>query len=95
MPSARYNRDLLESCLQLRPAADLDRMAQEAESSVPTEPDPETWHYQGTIFAFCGKKQAALHLLRARSNTTIARTRIYFMILCWQNFAQIRHLTNC
>jgi hypothetical protein len=65
MPSARYNRDLLESCLQLRPAADLDRMAQEAESSVPTEPDPETWHYQGTIFAFCGKKQAALHLLQS------------------------------
>ncbi len=66
MPTApRYRRDLLEACLQLRPAADLDRMAQEAESSLPSEPDPETWYYQGAIFAYCGKKQAALHLLQA------------------------------
>jgi hypothetical protein len=40
-------------------------MAQEAEASLPAEPDPETWYYQGTIFAFCGKKQAALHLLQS------------------------------
>jgi tetratricopeptide (TPR) repeat protein len=66
MPATpRYRRDLLEACLQLRPAADLDRMAQEAESSLPTEPDPETWYYQGAIFAYCGKKQAALHLLQS------------------------------
>ena len=66
MPTTpRYHRDLLESCLQLRPAADLDRMAQEAETSLPTQPDPETWYYQGSVFAFCGKKQAALHLLRS------------------------------
>jgi serine/threonine protein kinase/tetratricopeptide (TPR) repeat protein len=66
MPTTpRYHRDLLEACLQLRPAADLDRMAQEAETSLPTEPDPETWYYQGALFAFCGKKQAALHLLQS------------------------------
>jgi eukaryotic-like serine/threonine-protein kinase len=66
MPSTpRYHRDLLEACLQLRPAADLDRMAQEAETSMPTEPDPETWYYQGALFAYCGKKQAALHLLQS------------------------------
>ena len=66
MPTApRYRRDLLEACLQLRPAADLDRMAQEAETSQPTEPDPETWYYQGALFAYCGKKQAALHLLQS------------------------------
>jgi serine/threonine protein kinase/TolB-like protein len=66
MPSAPiYHRDLLESCLQLRPAADLDRIAHEAETSLPTEPDPETWYYQGALFAFCGKKQAALHLLQS------------------------------
>ena len=61
----RYHRDLLEACLQLRPAADLDRMAQEAETSLPTDPDPETWYYQGALFAYCGKKQAALHLLQS------------------------------
>jgi serine/threonine protein kinase/tetratricopeptide (TPR) repeat protein len=66
MPATpRYHRDLLEACLQLRPAADLDRMAQEAETSLPTEPDPETWYYQGALFAYCGKKQAALHLLQS------------------------------
>jgi serine/threonine protein kinase/tetratricopeptide (TPR) repeat protein len=66
MPNTpRYHRDLLEACLQLRPAADLDRMAQDAETSLPSEPDPETWYYQGAIFAYCGKKQAALHLLQS------------------------------
>ncbi len=66
MPTApRYHRDLLEACLQLRPATDLDRMAQEAETSLPAEPDAETWYYQGSLFAFCGKKQAALHLLQS------------------------------
>jgi eukaryotic-like serine/threonine-protein kinase len=66
MPTApRYHRDLLESCLQLRPAADLDRLAHEAETSRPSEPDAETWYYQGTLFAYCGKKQAALHLLQS------------------------------
>jgi hypothetical protein len=66
MPTTpRYHRDLLEACLQLRPASELDRMAQEAETSLPTEPDPETWYYQGALFAYCGKKQAALHLLQS------------------------------
>jgi serine/threonine protein kinase/tetratricopeptide (TPR) repeat protein len=66
MPTTpRYHRDLLEACLELRPVAELDRMAQEAESSLPTEPDPETWYYQGALFAYCGKKQAALHLLQS------------------------------
>jgi serine/threonine protein kinase/tetratricopeptide (TPR) repeat protein len=63
--SPRYHRDLLEACLQLRPAADLDRMAQEAETSSPTELDAETWYYQGALFAYAGKKQAALHLLES------------------------------
>jgi len=66
MPTTpRYHRDLVESCLQLRPAADLDRLAHEAETSLPTEPDPETWYYQGSLFAFCGKKQAAFHMLQS------------------------------
>src|SRR5258707_10956028 len=66
MPTTpRYHRDLLESCLQLRPAADLDRMAHEAETSLPSDPDPETWYYQGALFAFCGKKQAAFHMLQS------------------------------
>ncbi len=66
MPAAsRYHRDLLEACLQLRPASDLDRIAHEAETSFPADPDPETWYYEGSLFAYCGKKQAALHLLQS------------------------------
>jgi serine/threonine protein kinase/tetratricopeptide (TPR) repeat protein len=65
MPTApRYHRDLLEACLQLRPAADLDRIAHEAETTLPTDPDPETWYYEGTLLGYCGKKQAAFQLLR-------------------------------
>lgn len=66
MPAApRYHRDLLEACLQLRPASDLDRIAHDAETSFPADPDPETWYYEGSLFAYCGKEQAALHLLQA------------------------------
>jgi tetratricopeptide (TPR) repeat protein len=66
MPTApRYHRDLLESCLQLRPATELDRLAQSAETNLPSDADPETWYYQGAIFAFCGKKQAALRLMES------------------------------
>jgi eukaryotic-like serine/threonine-protein kinase len=66
MPSApRYHRDLLEACLGLRPTAELDRMAQEAEGSLPAELDVETWYYEGAVFAYCGRTQAALHLLES------------------------------
>jgi eukaryotic-like serine/threonine-protein kinase len=63
--SPRYHRDLLEACLQTQPGAALDHMAHDAETLPPTEPDPETWYYQATIFSFCGKKQAAMHLLQS------------------------------
>ncbi len=32
---------------------------------APAEPDPETWYYEGAIFGYCGKKQAALHRLQS------------------------------
>jgi serine/threonine protein kinase/Tfp pilus assembly protein PilF len=59
----RYHRDLLESCLGLRPASELDQIAQEDETSLPGGTDPEPWYYQGAILAYCGKKDAALHML--------------------------------
>jgi serine/threonine protein kinase/Tfp pilus assembly protein PilF len=66
MPTApRYHRDLLESCLGLRPSSELDRIAHEAETSLPTDPDPETWYYEGAILGYCGKKDAALHMLES------------------------------
>ena len=66
MPTApRYHRDLLESCLELRPPSDLDKLAQESETSYPSDPDPETWYYEGALFAYCGKHKAGIHLLQS------------------------------
>ena len=66
MPTApRFHRDLLEACLGVRPASELDRMAHEAETNPPAEPDPEIWYYQGALFGYCGKKQAALKMLES------------------------------
>jgi TolB-like protein len=63
-PTPHYHRDLLEACLGLRPPAELDRLAHEAETSQPSDPDPEISYFQGAVFAFCGKKEAALHMLK-------------------------------
>src|SRR5439155_524931 len=66
MPTApRFHRDLLEACLQMRPASELDRLAHDAETNPPAEPDPEIWYYQGALFGYCGKKQAALRMLES------------------------------
>ncbi len=66
MPSnPRYHRDLWEAVLQLRPSSELDRIAHEAETTPPSDPDPELWYYQGALLGYCGKEQAALHMLRS------------------------------
>jgi len=65
MPTApRYHRDLLEACLGLRPAEYADQLAHEAETTPPAAPDAELLYYQGALFADCGKREAALHLLQ-------------------------------
>lgn len=61
----RYHRDLLEACLGVRPQTELDKMAHDAETSQPSEPDAELWYYQGAIYGYCGKKEAAFHLFKA------------------------------
>ena len=64
MPSAaHYHKDLLQACL-LGPPAELDRIAHEDEVGQPADPDPELSYYQGSILAYCGKKDAALHMLQ-------------------------------
>jgi TolB-like protein/predicted Ser/Thr protein kinase len=66
MPSgSHYRRALVEACVGLRPQSELDRMAHEAETSDSSDPDPENSYYEGTLFAYAGKKEAALHLLKA------------------------------
>jgi eukaryotic-like serine/threonine-protein kinase len=61
----RYHRDLLEACLQLRPASELDRIAQELETNQAVEADPEILYYEGALLGYCGKRQAALNLLQS------------------------------
>jgi len=66
MPTTpRYHRDLLEACLAVPPSPELDRIANEDETNLPDDADPETWYYQGAVLAFCGKKAAALHMLES------------------------------
>jgi TolB-like protein/Tfp pilus assembly protein PilF len=61
----RYHRDLVEACLGMRTPAEADRMARAAETTAPTASDPELLYYLGTLFAYCGKQQAALRLLQS------------------------------
>jgi eukaryotic-like serine/threonine-protein kinase len=61
----RYHRDLFEACLGMRPGSELDRVASDTETSVLAEPDPEPWYYEGTIMAYCGKPDIALHMINA------------------------------
>jgi eukaryotic-like serine/threonine-protein kinase len=63
-----YHRDLVQACL-LGPASELDRIAHEDETSLPSDPDPELSYYQGAILAYCGKKDAALHMLKIAVET--------------------------
>jgi eukaryotic-like serine/threonine-protein kinase len=63
-----YHRDLVQACL-LGPSSDLDRIAHEDETSLPSDPDPELSYYQGAILAYCGKKEAALHMLKTAVET--------------------------
>jgi serine/threonine protein kinase/tetratricopeptide (TPR) repeat protein len=62
--SPHYHRDLMEAVVGLRPPSELDRMAHDAETGGPSDPDPELSYYQGAIFAYAGKKDAAFHMLK-------------------------------
>jgi TolB-like protein len=62
--ATHYHRDLMEAVLGLRPPSELDRMAHDAETGVPSEPDPEISYYEGAVFAYSGKKDAAFHMLK-------------------------------
>ncbi len=66
MPTGpRYHRNLLEACLGLQPAANLDVIAHDLVNNAVNELDPETLYYQGALLGYCGKNQAALQLLQS------------------------------
>jgi tetratricopeptide (TPR) repeat protein len=60
-----YHRELLAACTQAQRPADMDRILREEESSVMTEPDPESRYYLGVLMAYCGQTDAALRLVRS------------------------------
>jgi eukaryotic-like serine/threonine-protein kinase len=60
-----YHRDLMVACTQSPKPADLQTIVQDAEASVMTIPDPETWYYVGALMAYCGQKDPAMRLLKA------------------------------
>ncbi|MGH9536340.1 MAG: hypothetical protein ACRD3H_00365, partial [Terriglobales bacterium] len=62
--STHYRRDLVQAVLGIQPASELDRLAHEAETGGPSDPDPENSYYQGALFAYVGKKDAAFHMLK-------------------------------
>jgi len=65
MPTApHYKRDLMEAVMGLRPPSELDRMAHDAETGSPSDPDPELSYYEGSVLAYSGKKDAAFHMLK-------------------------------
>ena len=57
-----FHRDLLQACLS-GPPSELDRIAHEDQTGTPSESDPELVYDQGAILAYCGKKDAAFHML--------------------------------
>ena len=65
MPSVpRYHRDLLEACLQLRPPRGTGPNGAGSGDQPALRARPEMRYYHGALFAYCGKREAALHLLQ-------------------------------
>ncbi|HXP17949.1 MAG TPA: protein kinase [Terriglobales bacterium] len=64
-----YHRDLMEAVVGLRPPSELDRMARDAETNGPSDPDPELVYLQGAMFAYTGKRDAAFRMLKTAIQT--------------------------
>ena len=59
-----WMRGLVEACLAKAPAADIHRMAEQAENELLAKQNPEMKYHQGTLLAACGEKQIAFAFLR-------------------------------
>ncbi|HZR57063.1 MAG TPA: protein kinase [Terriglobales bacterium] len=60
-----YHRDLMEVCVQLRPASELEGIVQKTEAAVLADPDPEPHYYEGAVVAFCGKPDVAARMIHS------------------------------
>jgi eukaryotic-like serine/threonine-protein kinase len=59
-----WMRGFVQACLNNAPAAELHRMAEEAEQELLPEQDPESKYSQGTVLAACGEKEIGFRFLR-------------------------------
>ena len=59
-----WMRGLVEACLAKAPAADIHRMAEQAENELLAKQNPEMKYHQGTLLAACGEKQISFAFLR-------------------------------
>ncbi|MGB8012943.1 MAG: protein kinase [Terriglobales bacterium] len=59
-----WMRGLLQACLNKAPAEEIHRLAEQAQSDLLPEQDPELKYSQGTLLAACGEKQIAFAFLR-------------------------------
>jgi len=57
-------RKLSETCLDPR-SPELDKIAQQVETTALKDPDPENKYYVGSLLAMCGQRDIALHLLKS------------------------------
>ena len=60
-----WYRNLLQACLESRPAAEIGQLVGQAGPALMAERDPEMKYYQGSLLAWCGQQDAALGLLRS------------------------------
>ena len=58
-----WMRGLVEACLNKAPAAEVHRLAEQAENELLPKQDPELKYHQGTLLAACGEKQIAYKFL--------------------------------
>jgi eukaryotic-like serine/threonine-protein kinase len=58
-----YHRDLLEVCLQIRPASEMDSIVQKTEANVTSDSDPAPRYEQATILAYCGRPDDAARMM--------------------------------
>ena len=59
------DRDLLQVCLDQSKSSTLDRVAQQVETTVLAGTDSEPRYVFGSMLAYCGKKDAAIRLLKS------------------------------
>jgi len=59
-----WMRGMVEACLDKAPAADIHRLAEQAENELLGKQNPEMKYHQGTLLAACGEKEIAFAFLR-------------------------------